>query len=474
VLDGNHRVSVARELGTSHIQAYVTEVETKASLTPDVRPEDLILKAEYADFMERTQVDRLLPEADLSVSVPSQYEKLEEHVSAHRHVMGIDLERKVSYEEAVVDWYEAVYLPVIRIIREQGILRHFPGRTEADLYLWIAEHRARLSQELSWKIGPVVAATDLTKRFSPTLGRVAARVGEKIVDAAVPEALVPGSPAGEWRRERTLRGAPSGWHERRDESLPECLFASVLVPIDGTETGWRAFGQAVRVARHEGGRLLGLHVASSESEADGDAVRALAAEFCRRAEAAEMPSDLAVGIGGIASTICERGRWADLAVVGLAHPPGDRPIDRLGSGFRFLIQHCPTPILAVPRAPSNMDHILLAYDGSPKADEALYLSAYLAASWEASLVAVTVVEEGRVSAETLSGAGTYLTEHGIQAALVQQRGPVAEVILDIARERGSDLIVMGGYGFGSPLEIVLGSTVDQVLRESAQPVLVCR
>jgi hypothetical protein len=29
-------------------------------------------------------------------------------------------------------------------IRASGILRHFPGRTEADLYLWIAENRARL------------------------------------------------------------------------------------------------------------------------------------------------------------------------------------------------------------------------------------------------------------------------------------------------------------------------------------------
>ena len=44
VLDGNHRVSVARQLGSSHIQAYVTEVETKVPLTPDVRPEDLTLK----------------------------------------------------------------------------------------------------------------------------------------------------------------------------------------------------------------------------------------------------------------------------------------------------------------------------------------------------------------------------------------------------------------------------------------------
>jgi hypothetical protein len=37
-----------------------------------------------------------------------------------------------------------VYLPVVKRIRASGILDHFPGRTEADLYFWIAENHARL------------------------------------------------------------------------------------------------------------------------------------------------------------------------------------------------------------------------------------------------------------------------------------------------------------------------------------------
>ena len=53
VLDGNHRVSVAREMGLSHIEAYVNEVATKAPLPPHTRPDELILQAEYAEFLER-------------------------------------------------------------------------------------------------------------------------------------------------------------------------------------------------------------------------------------------------------------------------------------------------------------------------------------------------------------------------------------------------------------------------------------
>jgi nucleotide-binding universal stress UspA family protein len=33
---------------------------------------------------------------------------------------------------------------------------------------------------------------------------------------------------------------------------------------------------------------------------------------------------------------------------------------------------------------------------------------------------------------------------------------------------------MGGYGRRPELEVVLGSAVDQVLRESRSPVLICR
>jgi nucleotide-binding universal stress UspA family protein len=68
----------------------------------------------------------------------------------------------------------------------------------------------------------------------------------------------------------------------------------------------------------------------------------------------------------------------------------------------------------------------------------------------------------------------YLERHGIGASYIEKRGSVGQVILEAAAESESDLIVMGGYGFDPVLEIVLGSAVDQVLRESRLPVLICR
>ena len=64
VSDGNHRVSVAKQLGATEIQAYVTEVRSRVPLTDDIRLEDLILKSELVEFLENTNLDKLRPDSN--------------------------------------------------------------------------------------------------------------------------------------------------------------------------------------------------------------------------------------------------------------------------------------------------------------------------------------------------------------------------------------------------------------------------
>jgi len=462
VLDGHHRVSVARQAGASHIQAYVTQVRTRVPLSPDAQPDDLIIKAEYADFLERTRLDELRPEADLSVSVPGQYRVLEEHIEVHRYFMGLEQGREIPYEEAVAHWYNEVYLPVVRAIREGGILRDFPGRTETDLYLWISDHRWALMEELGWEVELEAAAVNLAARFSPRPTRVVSRLGERILDAIAPDELQAGPPPGQWREERLAA--------RQDGRL----FAAVLVAINGEEVGWHALEQALVVARREEGQLRGLHVVPSEGRKESEEVRALEAEFNRRCQEASVRGSLALEVGEVADVICERSRWADLVVLSLTYPPAPQPISRLGSGFRAIVRRCPRPVLAVPGVTSSLDRALLAYDGSPKADEALFVATYLAGQWELSLVVVTAMGASRVTAAALERAEEYLQTHDVRARFVRESGPPAEAILRAAEAHGSDLIIMGGYGFGPVLEVVLGSSVDRVLREARRPVLICR
>jgi nucleotide-binding universal stress UspA family protein len=215
-------------------------------------------------------------------------------------------------------------------------------------------------------------------------------------------------------------------------------------------------------------------VVASEAARDGAAARALRAEFERRRAEAGVAGSMAVEVGEVVEVICDRARWADLVVVSLSYPPGDEPIGRLRSGFRSLIQRCPRPVLAVPRALPSIDRALLPYDGSPKSEEALYAATYLALRWNLSLTVITVAEGDGTTGAAQERARRYLEQHGVQATYLLEQGPVAEAILRAAEERAIDLIAIGGYGINPLLEIVLGSTVDQVLRESRRLVLVCR
>ena len=184
---------------------------------------DLILKSEYIGFLEYTNLDQVRPESNLSVTVPGQYEIIEEHVAVHRYFMGIEQQREIPVSEAAADWYDKVYLPMVNIIRERGLLADFPTRTETDLYLWIAEHRAVLEEDLKSQIEVTSAANDLAGQYSQRPYRVIARLGNKIVKALVPNILEAGPAPGEWR------------HSISSTRRLDRLFCGILVPINGLE-----------------------------------------------------------------------------------------------------------------------------------------------------------------------------------------------------------------------------------------------
>lgn len=149
VADGNHRVSVARSLGMKEIEAYVTEVKLPEGVrvTPDMDIDDLIIQLERAEFLEKTRLHEIRPDIQIELTEPGRYRELLEHIDVHRYYLGLEKKRYIPYEEAVNSFIDNVYLPIVEEIRKSGILKEFPGRTEADLYLWIARHRERLREK---------------------------------------------------------------------------------------------------------------------------------------------------------------------------------------------------------------------------------------------------------------------------------------------------------------------------------------
>jgi len=140
VMDGHHRVSVAREQGVDFIDAEVQEVVSRVPVSADLRAEDLKILHEYRRFLERTRLDEIRPRQLIRFTVAGGYQQIIEHIATHRYYMQLEQQREVSDPEAVADWYDYVYLPIVEVIRANNVLADFPGRTESDLYLWIIEH----------------------------------------------------------------------------------------------------------------------------------------------------------------------------------------------------------------------------------------------------------------------------------------------------------------------------------------------
>ncbi len=166
VKDGNHRVSVAKERGVEYIDAEVIECPTTVPLTNASNMQDLLRLAEYARFLEQTKLDKLRKNVNIEFTSLGRYDVLFEHISAHRWYMGIDQDRPISWEESALDWYDNIYLHVVKIIHENDILRDFPGRTAGDLYLWIMDHRWYLIQDSDEEPGLQTAALSYDAHFA--------------------------------------------------------------------------------------------------------------------------------------------------------------------------------------------------------------------------------------------------------------------------------------------------------------------
>lgn len=458
VIDGNHRVSIARQLGSDSITARVTEVQVRVPLSPEDEPDKIICKARYAAFLEQTNLDVLRPEANLLMTFCGRYKLLLEQIEAHAKLLAQKGE-VVEGETAVTRWYDEVYLPVLRHMQAQGIMRLFPNRTWADMYILFSERWAELESDLGWEIDAETAVSQLSSEKSEQDKGFAGRLRQ----ALTPPDLIEGPAPGRWREFQATR--------QRGR-----LFADYLVSIRGSEADWHMLNQIIIMAKRDNDRLLGLHIVDKEAQRNNPEVQKIRERFLATCAQAGLRGEFAIEVGPIAETIIKRAVFADLVVLNLEHPPGAQPLARLGNHFTQLVRQCPRPILAFPSGAKFLQdrRILLGYDGSPKADEALFVATYLASRWPLSLTVVTVETE-HTSSEDLDRAKAYLERLGVyDATYVLRQKPIAEAILETAETYNIDFLIMGGFGFRPMMHLMLGSTVDEILRRFNHPILICR
>jgi len=463
VVDGHHRVSVARQKGRAFIDAEVIEVQSRVPVTADLTLDDLDVLAAYRDFLEQTKLDQLRPEQNIRLTMPGDYVKLIDHIKVHKYFMDRERGTESTWEEAVVHWYDHVYTPVVEAIRKNNLLADFPGHTEADLYLWIIEHAYYLSQELGQEISPWEAAKDFVTRFGRRPRRLFQRLKRRLSDALIPDELEAGPPPGTWREERVV------------PLHPEHLFRDILITLTGAETGWRALEQTVEIARRERSVLHGLHVVPTNKPEARERGQKVLDEFLKRCEELGIKANACLGEGNVAERIIERARWVDMVVINQRRIHGQWAERPLGTIFQTVAAQVSRPILAVPgNQITPLQRIVLAYDGSPKAREALFVFRHIVTCWQVEGTILTV-KNAHTDREMLDLAWQYVQESGGAEVVTRfERGNAHEVILRVMGEEKADLLLMGGSGYGPLLKAFLGSTVDRVLRVAWFPVLICR
>ncbi|MDT8377632.1 MAG: Lrp/AsnC ligand binding domain-containing protein [Desulfotignum sp.] len=142
VLDGNHRVAAAKELGWTEIKAKVVELLSARNTMEN------LLYLEKKRFLEKTGLPR-----EIDLTEVGKYKYLEQQIRKHQDYLTSQSGKDCDFIRAAKDWYHTIYLPMTTIIGNGDLLKYFPGRTLADLYTYIAYHHWDSSTNRRYGIG---------------------------------------------------------------------------------------------------------------------------------------------------------------------------------------------------------------------------------------------------------------------------------------------------------------------------------
>jgi hypothetical protein len=147
VVDGHHRVAIARQRGIEFIDAEITRLRSRYPLPADADIGAVIMAEQQRRFMEESGLERARPEAQIEFSRPQGYIELLEHLKIHGFHLMMERASLCTMEEIAGDWYDRVYLPTVEVIRREGLHDLWPKATDADLFLWVGQRRRELFPE---------------------------------------------------------------------------------------------------------------------------------------------------------------------------------------------------------------------------------------------------------------------------------------------------------------------------------------
>ena len=128
VADGNHRVAAAKELGVAFLDAHVQE------FYPCGDVEDAVYWRERSSFEGATRCTQF------EFTNPDSYRRLLSHLQVFQKAEIERLGFEVGLPEVTQTWLADIDGPIRRMVRAEGMLNRFQGRTEDDLVFYFIHH----------------------------------------------------------------------------------------------------------------------------------------------------------------------------------------------------------------------------------------------------------------------------------------------------------------------------------------------
>jgi len=270
-------------------------------------------------------------------------------------------------------------------------------------------------------------------------------------------------------------------------------FERFLVATDGSEYSAGAMREALRMAKRCGARLRVVSVVSTDVEHEATVGPLLKQELsAAHAHLASM-QEQANAAGVACETEVLQASSPDEAIVHAAEQAksdlvvmgrrGRRGLARLmlGDITARVIGSAPCNVLVVPRAAEmHGKHFVVATDGSRFGDAAAVTAGKLAVLFGTPVTVVSVTQpshsaERRAEAhQAVNRTVSFLKQEDVTATGEVPHGRPDEMIVRTATQNDADLIIMGSHGRTGIERVLLGSTTERVINQTASVVLVVK
>ena len=121
-----------------------------------------IISYEKRVFYTETNFGDITDFWSLDFTSTGQYDIIYNHILTHKAYIEKKQSSDMTMTDAIMSWFEDVYLPIIKAIDDRHVMRYFKQRTKSDLYVWIM----RYWEELRKKFGEDVQLDEAVQSFT--------------------------------------------------------------------------------------------------------------------------------------------------------------------------------------------------------------------------------------------------------------------------------------------------------------------